>query len=118
MTARYPSTRVTESRDVFARVGRWLGDESGDRTRPIILAVVVTLATIGLVLVASASSVESVANGLNPYDLPLKQGMWTVAACSSCSAWHASGPGISGNSPGPCWWPPLWPSAWCSLPWA
>ncbi|MBT2551481.1 putative lipid II flippase FtsW [Arthrobacter sp. ISL-5] len=78
MTARYPSTRVTESRDVFARVGRWLGDESGDRTRPIILAVVLILAAIGLVQVASASFVESVANGLNPYDLPLKQGMWTV----------------------------------------
>ena len=78
VTARYPSARVTESRDVFARVGRWLGDESGDRTRPIILAVVLVLAAIGLVQVASASFVESVANGLNPYDLPLKQGMWTV----------------------------------------
>src|SRR5688572_5899825 len=32
-----------------------------------------------LVEVASASFVESVAAGLNPYDLPLKQGMWTVA---------------------------------------
>lgn len=78
VTASYPSARVTESRDVFARVGRWLGDESGDRTRPIILAVVLVLAAIGLVQVASASFVESVANGLNPYDLPLKQGMWTV----------------------------------------
>jgi cell division protein FtsW len=41
--------------------------------------VVLTLAGIGLVEVASASSVESVAAGVNPYDLPLKQGMWTLA---------------------------------------
>jgi len=79
VTAKQPPTRVTEGRDVFVRVGRWLGDESGDRTRPVILAVVLTLAAIGLIEVASSSSVESVANGLNPYDLPLKQGMWTVA---------------------------------------
>lgn len=61
------------------RVGRWLADESVDRQRPVILAVVLTLAAIGLVEVASASSVESVASGVNPYDLPLKQGMWTLA---------------------------------------
>ena len=41
--------------------------------------MVLTLAAIGLVEVASASSVESVAAGANPYDLPLKQGMWTIA---------------------------------------
>ncbi|HCN22066.1 MAG TPA: putative lipid II flippase FtsW [Arthrobacter bacterium] len=38
-----------------------------------------TLSGIGLIEVASASSVESVAAGANPYDLPLKQAMWTVA---------------------------------------
>lgn len=61
------------------RFRRWLADESTDRQLPVILAVVLTLAAIGLVEVASASSVESVASGFNPYDLPLKQGMWTVA---------------------------------------
>lgn len=60
------------------RVRRWLADETTDRQRPVILAVVLTLAAIGLVEVASASSVESVASGVNPYDLPLKQGMWTL----------------------------------------
>ncbi|GAP56356.1 lipid II flippase FtsW, partial [Arthrobacter sp. Hiyo6] len=61
------------------RFPRWLADESGGRTRPVIFAVVLTLAGIGLVEVASASSVESVAAGINPYDLPLKQGLWTLA---------------------------------------
>lgn len=61
------------------RVRRWLAGESSDRQRPVILAVVLTLAAIGLVEVASASSVESIASGANPYDLPLKQGMWTLA---------------------------------------
>ncbi|QCB98969.1 putative lipid II flippase FtsW [Arthrobacter sp. PAMC25564] len=61
------------------RIRGWLADESADRQRPVILAVVLTLAAIGLVEVASASSVESVASGVNPYDLPLKQGMWTLA---------------------------------------
>ncbi|WP_211882866.1 putative lipid II flippase FtsW [Pseudarthrobacter albicanus] len=61
------------------RVRRWLADESRDRKRPVILAVVLTLAAVGLVEVASASSVESVASGANPYELPLKQGMWTLA---------------------------------------
>jgi cell division protein FtsW len=65
--------------DVLLRIGRWLGDESGDRTRPVILAVVLVLAALGLIEVASASSVESVAAGKNPYDLPLKQAMWTAA---------------------------------------
>ncbi|HEY8752922.1 MAG TPA: putative lipid II flippase FtsW [Arthrobacter sp.] len=60
-------------------VARWLGDESPDRLRPVILAAVFTLSGIGLIEVASASSVESVAAGANPYDLPLKQAMWTVA---------------------------------------
>jgi cell division protein FtsW len=83
VTTKQPSTRATDSRDVFVRAGRWLGDESGDRTRPVILAVVLTLAAIGLIEVASSSSVESVANGLNPYDLPLKQGMWTVAGVAA-----------------------------------
>lgn len=61
------------------RVREWLADASADRQRPVILAVVLTLAGIGLIEVASASSVESVAAGVNPYDLPLKQGMWTLA---------------------------------------
>lgn len=60
-------------------VARWLADESPDRLRPVILAAVFTLSGIGLIEVASASSVESVAAGANPYDLPLKQAMWTVA---------------------------------------
>ena len=60
-------------------LARWLGDESPDRLRPVILATVFTLSGIGLIEVASASSVESVAAGANPYDLPLKQAMWTVA---------------------------------------
>lgn len=60
-------------------VARWLADESPDRLRPVILAAVFTLSGIGLIEVASASSVESVAAGVNPYDLPLKQAMWTVA---------------------------------------
>lgn len=77
VTTKNPVTRVIGSTDVFARIGRWLGDESGDRSRPVILSAVLTLAGIGLIQVASASSVESVARGLNPYDLPLKQGMWT-----------------------------------------
>lgn len=78
MSAKPPVAAVAGGRDVFARVGRWLGDESGDRSRPLILSVVLTLAAVGLVEVASASFVESIAAGLNPYDLPLKQGMWTV----------------------------------------
>ena len=45
----------------------------------LILASVVSLSAIGLVEVASASSVESVAAGNNPYDLPLRQGVWTIA---------------------------------------
>lgn len=57
----------------------WLADETADRQRPIIMAVVLTLSAIGLAAVTSASSVESVAAGLNPYDLPLKHGMWTLA---------------------------------------
>lgn len=61
------------------RLSRWLVYESPERQRPVILAVVLTLAAIGLIEVASASSVESVASGVNPYDLPLKQGMWTLA---------------------------------------
>ncbi|RKR13683.1 putative lipid II flippase FtsW [Arthrobacter oryzae] len=61
------------------RFRTWLAGESADRQRPVILAVVLTLAAIGLVEVASASSVESIASGANPYDLPLKQGMWTLA---------------------------------------
>jgi cell division protein FtsW len=60
-------------------LSRWLADESPDRLRPVILAAVFTLSGIGLIEVASASSVESVAAGVNPYDLPLKQAMWTVA---------------------------------------
>ncbi|WP_347110901.1 putative lipid II flippase FtsW [Paenarthrobacter sp. S56] len=61
------------------RLRRWLGEDTSDRQRPVILAVVLTLVSIGLVEVASASSVEAVAAGANPYDLPLKQGGWTVA---------------------------------------
>ncbi|MFE4834658.1 putative lipid II flippase FtsW [Arthrobacter sp. NPDC056691] len=79
MTAKLPSSNVTGRGDVLLRIGRWLGDESGDRTRPVILAVVLVLAALGLIEVASASSVESVAAGRNPYDLPLKQAMWTAA---------------------------------------
>ncbi|GAC1455763.1 MAG: hypothetical protein PVSMB10_13730 [Pseudarthrobacter sp.] len=60
-------------------LSRWLTDDSPDRLRPVILAAVFTLSGIGLIEVASASSVESVAAGVNPYDLPLKQAMWTVA---------------------------------------
>lgn len=60
-------------------LSRWLADESPDRLRPVILAAVFTLSGIGLIEVASASSVESVAAGANPYDLPLKQALWTVA---------------------------------------
>ena len=77
--ARKPLTRKNLWRPSSGRVRRWLADESADRTRPVIVAVVLTLAAIGLVEVASASSVESVAAGANPYDLPLKQGMWTLA---------------------------------------
>jgi cell division protein FtsW len=79
MTVKLPSGTVTGRGDVVLRIGRWLGDESGDRTRPVILAVVLVLAALGLIEVASASSVESVAAGKNPYDLPLKQAMWTAA---------------------------------------
>jgi len=79
MTVKLPSSTVTGRGDVLLRIGRWLGDESGDRTRPVILAVVLVLAALGLIEVASASSVESVAAGKNPYDLPLKQAMWTAA---------------------------------------
>jgi cell division protein FtsW len=79
MTVRLPSGAVTGRGDILLRIGRWLGDESGDRTRPVILAVVLVLAALGLIEVASASSVESVAAGKNPYDLPLKQAMWTAA---------------------------------------
>src|SRR3954447_18026357 len=79
MTAKHPSTSATGRSDVLLRIGRLLGDESGDRTRPVILAVVLVLAALGLIEVASASSVESVAAGRNPYDLPLKQAMWTAA---------------------------------------
>ncbi|RAM37497.1 putative lipid II flippase FtsW [Arthrobacter globiformis] len=79
MTATHPPSKMTGRGDVLLRIGRWLGDESGDRTRPVILAVVLVLAALGLIEVASASSVESVAAGKNPYDLPLKQAMWTAA---------------------------------------
>jgi cell division protein FtsW len=79
MTAKHPSTSATGRGDVLLRIGRLLGDESGDRTRPVILAVVLVLAALGLIEVASASSVESVAAGRNPYDLPFKQAMWTAA---------------------------------------
>ncbi|UKA56336.1 putative lipid II flippase FtsW [Arthrobacter sp. FW305-BF8] len=79
MTATHPPSKMTGRSDVLLRIGRWLGDESGDRTRPVILAVVLVLAALGLIEVASASSVESVAAGKNPYDLPLKQAMWTAA---------------------------------------
>jgi cell division protein FtsW len=78
MTLKLPSGAAGRG-DVLLRIGRWLGDESGDRTRPVILAVVLVLAALGLIEVASASSVESVAAGKNPYDLPLKQAMWTAA---------------------------------------
>lgn len=63
----------------LGKLAVWLEDDSPGRLRPLILAVVLTLSAIGLVEVASASSVESVAAGNNPYDLPLKQAMWTVA---------------------------------------
>ncbi|MDQ0800160.1 cell division protein FtsW (lipid II flippase) [Arthrobacter sp. SLBN-112] len=63
----------------WGKLALWLEDDSPGRLRPLILAVVLTLSAIGLVEVASASSVESVAAGNNPYDLPLKQAMWTVA---------------------------------------
>ncbi|MFC9354551.1 putative lipid II flippase FtsW [Arthrobacter sp. NPDC057013] len=79
MTVKLPPSAATGRGDVLLRIGRWLGDESGDRTRPVILAVVLVLAALGLIEVASASSVESVAAGKNPYDLPLKQAMWTAA---------------------------------------
>ncbi|APX04120.1 MULTISPECIES: putative lipid II flippase FtsW [Arthrobacter] len=79
MTAKLPLGGAVRRDDVLLRIGRWLGDESGDRTRPVILAVVLVLAALGLIEVASASSVESVAAGKNPYDLPLKQAMWTAA---------------------------------------
>ncbi|MGN7250419.1 putative lipid II flippase FtsW [Arthrobacter sp. SAFR-014] len=79
MTATHSPSKMTGRSDVLLRIGRWLGDESGDRTRPVILAVVLVLAALGLIEVASASSVESVAAGKNPYDLPLKQAMWTAA---------------------------------------
>ena len=79
MTAKHPETSATGRSDILLRIGRLLGDESGDRTRPVILAVVLVLAALGLIEVASASSVESVAAGRDPYDLPLKQGMWTAA---------------------------------------
>ena len=79
MTAKPPETSATGRSDILLRIGRLLGDESGDRTRPVILAVVLVLAALGLIEVASASSVESVAAGRDPYDLPLKQGMWTAA---------------------------------------
>jgi cell division protein FtsW len=79
MTAKHPSSSGTGRGDVLLRIGRLLGDESGDRTRPVILAVVLVLAALGLIEVASASSVESVAAGRNPYDLPFKQAMWTAA---------------------------------------
>ncbi|MFB0837308.1 putative lipid II flippase FtsW [Arthrobacter sp. E44] len=73
--------RVTRppARRRLGKLAVWLEDESPGRLRPLILAVVLTLSGIGLVEVASASSVESVAAGNNPYDLPLKQAMWTVA---------------------------------------
>jgi len=76
---RAPHPRLARARREPGRIRTWIGDDPSDRQRPIILAVVLTLAAIGLVEVASASSVESVAAGANPYDLPLKQGMWTVA---------------------------------------
>ncbi|MFC7849942.1 putative lipid II flippase FtsW [Arthrobacter sp. NPDC057388] len=79
MTAERTPNGKAQRSDVLLRIGRWLGDETGDRTRPVILAVVLVLAALGLVEVASASSVESVAAGKNPYDLPLKQAMWTAA---------------------------------------
>ena len=79
MTAMLPPGGTERRGEVLLRIGRWLGDESGDRTRPVILAVVLVLAALGLIEVASASSVESVAAGKNPYDLPLKQAMWTAA---------------------------------------
>ncbi len=73
--------RVTRppARRRLGKLAVWLEDDSPGRLRPLILAVVLTLSAIGLVEVASASSVESVAAGNNPYDLPLKQAMWTVA---------------------------------------
>ncbi|WP_314195955.1 putative lipid II flippase FtsW [uncultured Arthrobacter sp.] len=79
MTVKHPSAGATGRNDFLLRIGRLLGDESGDRTRPVILAIVLVLAALGLIEVASASSVESVAAGRDPYDLPLKQGMWTAA---------------------------------------
>lgn len=78
-TTKKPLPRKSLWRRSPGRVRAWLADETTDRQRPVILAVVLTLAAIGLVEVASASSVESVASGANPYDLPLKQGMWTLA---------------------------------------
>ncbi|MCX6499645.1 MAG: putative lipid II flippase FtsW [Arthrobacter sp.] len=78
-TTKTPLPQKDLSRRSAGRVRSWLADETTDRQRPVILAVVLTLAAIGLVEVASASSVESVASGLNPYDLPLKQGVWTLA---------------------------------------
>ena len=73
--------RVTRppARRGLGKLAVWLEADSPGRLRPLILAVVLTLSAIGLVEVASASSVESVAAGNNPYDLPLKQAMWTVA---------------------------------------
>ncbi|GGH91211.1 putative lipid II flippase FtsW [Arthrobacter liuii] len=78
---------VRRKRPLWDRSGRrglgklalWLEDDSPGRLRPLILAAVLSLSAIGLVEVASASSVESVAAGINPYDLPIKQGMWTIA---------------------------------------
>ncbi|MEW1805900.1 putative lipid II flippase FtsW [Pseudarthrobacter sp. NPDC080039] len=69
-------------RNVRGRLGKlavWFEDDSPGRLRPLILASVLSLSAIGLVEVASASSVESVAAGNNPYDLPLRQGVWTIA---------------------------------------
>jgi cell division protein FtsW len=77
--AQKPPIRKKPWEGSSGRVRGWLADDSPDRMRPVILAVVLTLSAIGLVEVASASSVESVASGANPYDLPLKQGMWTLA---------------------------------------
>ncbi|MFP3578878.1 putative lipid II flippase FtsW [Arthrobacter sp. SIMBA_036] len=78
-TTKTPMPPQNQLRGRLGAVRRWFTQEGVDRQRPVILAVVLTLAAIGLVEVASASSVESVASGVNPYDLPLKQGMWTLA---------------------------------------
>ncbi|UUL77421.1 putative lipid II flippase FtsW [Pseudarthrobacter sp. Fe7] len=63
----------------LGKLALWIEEDSPGRLRPLILAAVLSLSAIGLVEVASASSVEAVAAGINPYDLPLKQGMWTIA---------------------------------------